>query len=84
MRVFAGVTSTANLAFSFITSISFVWSVSITISGVSIALYFRERRLHRETRKRLAARNRELELKIDPTRTSSNLDPQGLTRKEDE
>jgi hypothetical protein len=40
--------------------------------------------LHRRTRERLAARVTELELKLDPSRTSSLLTSKGLTRKGDE
>jgi hypothetical protein len=72
------------LAFQLITNISFVWSASISVSGLSIALYLRERKLHRKTRERLTGRITELELKIDPKRTSSHLTSEGLTRREDE
>jgi hypothetical protein len=43
----------------------------------------RERKLRRDTIERLAARNRELEQLIDPSRTSSKLMPRGTTRPED-
>jgi hypothetical protein len=65
-------------------NVSFVWSVSITVSGLSIGLYLRERRLHQGTRERLAGRVTELELAIDSGRESSKLTSKGLTRKEDE
>lgn len=81
---FSGKTSTANLQLGLLANISFVWTVSVTLSGVSIALYLRERRLHRETIRRLSPRAIERELSIDPTRTSSQLTEEGKTRKEDE
>jgi hypothetical protein len=81
---YAGKTSYANLAFNFASSISVVWSVTITVSGLSIHLYLRERKLHRATRERLTARITTLEKQIDPGRTSSLLTSKGLTRKEDE
>src|SRR5260221_8117939 len=81
---FAGKSSIADLSFRLLSTINMVWSLSITLSGVSITLYLRERRLHRNTRERLTARVTDLELQIDPTRSSSLLTPQGTTRKGDE
>jgi hypothetical protein len=80
---FAGKESNASLAFSLMSNVNFVFTGSIALSGLSVSLYLRERTQHRKTRKRLAARITELELKIDPTRTSSQLTEEGLTRKED-
>jgi len=81
---YAGKALVADLTLKILASVSIVWSLSLTLSGVSITLYFRERMLHRRTRERLTARVTELELKIDPKRTSSLLTPQGTTRKGDE
>ena len=81
---FAGKESIENLSVSFLANIKVVWGLSISLSGISISLYFRERAKHRETRERLTGRVAELELKIDPTRASSHLTTEGLTRKEDE
>lgn len=81
---YAGRTSVADLSVSMMANISFVWTASVTMTGLSITLYLRERSLHRRTRERLAARNTELELKLDPSRTSSLLTSKGLTRKGDE
>jgi hypothetical protein len=84
VQAFAGRTSLANLQVGFLANVSFVWSVSLTVSGLSIGLYLRERNLHQKTRERLAGRITELELAIDPARESSKLTSRGLTRKEDE
>ena len=84
MAQFAGRSSIANLSMNIMANISFVWTASVTVSGLSITLYLRERRLHRKTRERLAGRITALELKIDPRRTSSFLTSKGLTRKGDE
>lgn len=84
VRAFAGQTSLANLQVGFLANVSFVWSISLTVSGLSIGLYLRERKLHQSTRERLAGRIAELELKIDSHRESSKLTSRGLTRKEDE
>ncbi len=83
-RAYAGQTSYASLGLELFANISFVWSLSIAVSGLSIALYLKERRLHRRTIRMLTDRKRELELKLDPTRTSSQLTQEGLTGKGDE
>src|SRR5271166_6432495 len=80
---YAGKESTASLAFNLMSNVNFVFTGSVAISGLSVSLYLRERAQHRDTRRRLTARITELELKIDPTRTSSQLTEEGLTRKED-
>ena len=84
VRAFAGTVSLANLGFSLFANVSFVWTVNIALSGISVALYFRERTIHRKTRERLTSRITMLELKVDSSRTSSHLTPKGLTQKEDE
>jgi len=81
---YAGKASVADLTLRMLANVSVVWSLSLTLSGISITLYIRERMLHRRTRERLTARITDLELKIDPNRTSSLLTPQGTTRKGDE
>jgi hypothetical protein len=81
---YAGKTSMANLVFNLFAHLEAVWTLSLTMTGVSVMLYLRERKLHRKTRDRLTDRIAELELRIDPNRTSSLLTPEGLTRKEDE
>jgi hypothetical protein len=81
---YAGRSSSATLGVNILANLSFVWTTSLTVSGISATLYFRELTLHRKTRERLSKRITELELRIDPTRTSSKLTSEGLTRKEDE
>ncbi len=83
-QAFSGKTSLAGLKFSILANVNFVWTASVTVSGISIVLYLKERSMHRKTRARLAARITDLESKIDPLRTSSHLTPEGLTRREDE
>ncbi len=84
IMAFAGKQSMGNFSLSLLANLNVVFGLSITLSGLSITLYLRERVKHRETRERLTGRIRELELKIDPARTSSHLTTEGLTRKEDE
>lgn len=80
---FAGRQSSANINMGFFANLNVVFTLSFTVSGASIALYFRERGKHRETRERLSGRLKELELRLDPSRTSSHLTSKGLTRKDD-
>jgi hypothetical protein len=84
IQAFAGKVSLADLKLGFLANVSFVWTASLTVSGLSIGLYLRERGLHRRTRERLSGRVTELELAIDEARESSKLTSKGLTRKEDE
>lgn len=84
VTAFAGKTSIENLGVSFLANIQVVWGLSISLSGISITIYLRERAKHRKTRERLTERIKDLELRIDPNRTSSHLTSKGLTRKEDE
>ena len=84
LEAFAGKSSFADVRFGFLANIKMVYSLSLAVSGISMLLYWNERRLHRKTRERLSDRIVKLELKIDPSRTSSHLTSQGLTRKEDE
>ncbi len=81
---YAGRTSTASLSFQVLANLSVVWTLSLSVSGLSVTLYLRERRMHRATRDRLTDRTGELERMLDPGRTSSLLTSEGLTRKEDE
>jgi len=83
IRSFAGQTTITNVTMQILANVSVNIALVLSVSGFSIALYMRERKQHRQTRKRMSARITELELRIDPKRTSSNLTPEGLTRKED-
>lgn len=82
-EAYAGKQSSANLNFSFAAHIEvlLVCSVAAAISGFSLYVY--ERRQHKLTRERLSEENRQLEIRIDPERSSSMLTTKGETRKED-
>jgi hypothetical protein len=82
-EAYAGKQSSANLNFSFAAHIEvlLVCSVAAAISGFS--LYFYERRQHKLSRERLSEEKRQLEIRIDPERSSSMLTTKGETRKED-
>lgn len=60
------------------TAVSYVFG----LSGVLYGLF--ERDLRKRTIERMSKRTTELELSIDPNRSSSNLTPRGNTRPEDE
>jgi len=81
LSAFAGRNTVASIAVQLFGQLSVVWSLSITISGLSISLYLVERRLHRKTRDRLTDRITELETRFDVRRTSSLLTPEGLTER---
>ena len=84
LRAFAGQTTFASLTFRILANIVFQWTITIAVSGISIALYVREKHQHEKTRERLTERITKLELRINSTRTSSQLTSKGRTRKEDE
>lgn len=85
LEVYAGKQSNADIRFGFglLADIKMVYTISIAVGTAGVALYLRERRLHRKTRERLATRITDLELRIDPNRRSSKLTPEGLTREDD-
>lgn len=83
-RAFAGQESNASFTLKLLASVTFHWALTISVSGISVALYLRERNQHQRTRERLSKRVKELELVLDPSRSSSQLTAKGLTRKGDE
>lgn len=80
---FAGKHTDASLAFRFLANLQadrwFAYLFGVFGAGYGIA----ERRLKRRTIRRLTARTEELELRLDPNRTSSGLTPQGTTQEAD-
>lgn len=84
IRGFAGQNTVASFTFSLLANIIVKWALTMTVSGLSLALYFRERNQHEKTKERLTNRITLLEMQIDPKRTSSHLTSRGKTRKEDE
>jgi hypothetical protein len=84
IKSFAGQITVASLTLRILADIVVKWSMTIAVSGLSIALYFRERKQHESTRERLTKRITELELRLDSGRTSSQLTSKGRTRKGDE
>ncbi len=57
--------------------------IAYIVGGGGVAYGWNERRLKRKDIKRLSRHTEELERRLDPKRTSSNLLPDGRTRRED-
>ena len=80
IQAFAGKTTTADLIIGFFTGGS---GVTITISAtLNLGLLtwgLGERRLRRQVIRQSTERTRELELRLDPNRSSSGLTPDGRT-----
>lgn len=83
-RAFAGTVSIADLALKIATRINLTVALSLTLSGVTTALWANECRRHRNTRRRLTERKAELELRLDKNRESSLLTREGTTREGDQ
>ena len=85
LQAFAGKNSTAEVSLEYLTGSPSGLSVTISIS-LSLAFAgwaIRERRLRRETVARMHGRIKELELLLDPNRTSSQLTTKGMTNPAD-
>jgi len=55
-RAFAGQESNASFTLKLLADIRFRWVLTISVSGISLALYLRERNQHQRTRERLSKR----------------------------
>lgn len=79
----AGKSTVADIGISFLghVEISAMFSYAVGISGAAYGLG--QRKLRRDTVERLQNRIKQLELQLDPGRTSSKLTSRGETRKED-
>ena len=84
LRSFAGQITVASLTLRLLVNVFVKWAVTMTVSGLSLALFIREKNQHERTRERLTKRITELEAHYDPARTSSLLTTKGRTRKGDE
>lgn len=80
---YGGRTTNANLALRIAANLNWEITISVTTTVFSLVLLLRERKLHKKTRERLAARITHLEELRNPSRTSSGLTPEGLTQKGD-
>ena len=82
---FAGKTSKAdfNLIASSFVDMKVQIGLTILLGGSGWVYGLRQRSLRRNTVERLSTRNSELEQRLDPNRSSSQLTNRGTTRKED-
>lgn len=72
---------TTNFHFSVFADLKF--AASITVAGLSVVWALRERWLRHRKVEQLQGRIRELEMRIDPHRSSSGLTPKGQTNPRD-
>jgi hypothetical protein len=82
-QAFVGRTSSANVILGVAAGVNITVAISVTVSLAASALWLLEYKRHRRTRERLTGRITDLELKLDPGRTSSLLTRQGTTRRGD-
>src|SRR4051794_26479048 len=68
---FAGRQSIADLSLVLVARVTAVWTISLTVSGASLWLYAKERSASRRDRQRFIKRISDLELRLDPHRSSS-------------
>jgi hypothetical protein len=83
-QAFAGRTSIADLALKIATQINLTVAFSLTLAGVTSALWGNEYRRHKNIRKRLRERTTALEKRVDEKRESSQLTREGTTREGDQ
>ena len=83
-QAFAGRTSVADLALKIAAQINLTVTFSLTLAGVTSALWGNECRRHKNTRKRLTERTTALEKRLDEKRESSQLTREGTTREGDQ
>jgi hypothetical protein len=79
LRAFAGRTSVANLLLNIASKVSVTVDISVAISLTMTGLYLYEYRRHRKTRERLTTRITQLEIQIDPNRSTSGISTEGTT-----
>lgn len=85
IRAFAGTTTDASIVVKYLSgeSSGVTISLSITLNVGLMLLVARERRLRKDNIKRLANAKNDLERRLDPTRSSSGLSPDGATAPHD-
>jgi hypothetical protein len=79
----AGKYTFADIGIKFLAQMSISQSISYAAGAGGVLYGIRERKLRRDKTEYLARRNRELEERLDPRRSSSRLTGRGTTRKED-
>jgi len=84
MAVLAGKQTLADIVIRLLANIKIGQGVAYLFDASGIIYGYGERRLRQKNIQRLAKSKNELERKLNPTRTSSNLSPRGTTRPGDE
>lgn len=84
IELLAGKETLSNIAVSLLTDIKISVAIAWTAAGGGLIYGLRQKKLRKDTVERLQGRIKELELRHDPNRTSSDLTPRGETRPEDE
>ena len=79
----AGKETVSNIVLSLVTNLSMNQWMAYAMAGSGVAYGYSQRRLRMNTVERLQSRNEQLELAVDPNRTSSLLRSNGETRPED-
>jgi len=83
IQALAGKYTFADIGVKFLAQLSISQSISYATGAGGVLYGMRERKLRRDKTEYLANRNRELEERLDPKRSSSRLTGRGTTRKED-
>jgi len=84
VRALAGEVTSARILLAMLADVTVKETVAYSISALAILYGLRERKLRRDTIEYYSRRVPELERRIDPNRSSSNLTGRGTTRPEDE
>jgi hypothetical protein len=79
----AGRSTIADIGMKILADFSFSWAAPCVIATGAVVYGWRQRALRHKTIKRLGEGRREYERALDPSRTSSELHPDGTTRSED-
>jgi hypothetical protein len=79
----AGRMTLADIGIRFLADTKISEAFAYLFGATGIALGLRRERLHKDNVQRLTSRIKELEVRLDPKRSSSRLTPRGETRPED-
>jgi hypothetical protein len=80
----AGKTTLANILIKVLSNLSINNALCLLLAGGGVAYGLGERKVRQKAIQHIQPRNQELEKKLDPNRTSSELTPRGETNPRDE
>jgi len=83
VAVLAGTTTTADIGIRFLGEVKISNALAWMFGAGGVAYGWSQRELRKKTVERLQGRNQQLEMQIDPNRSSSRLTLRGDTRPED-